>query len=180
MAQDGSVSVSLLVAALLLPELAACLDNDTDTVLLPHTTAAIITGRVERLLGVATEAAVGKVQKTGGAEVGGMDSYATLNFLFNEEKAGRKHSCSEPEAQLSCHLCRQLSGGPQASATSSCAGAGAADNLGQDSGSQVEVESDEEGTNWSGVKKSRTTIFRKKKQMEEARNSSSAINVAIF
>ena len=123
---------------------------------------------------------MGKVQKMGGAEVGGMDSYATLNFLFNEEKAGRKHSCSEPEAQLSCHLCRQLSGGPQASVTSSCAGAGAADNLGQDSGSQVEVESDEEGTNWSGVKKSGTKIFQKKSKWKKQRNSSSAINVAIF
>ena len=68
MAQEGSVSVSLLVAALLLSELAACLDNDTNTVLLPHTTAASITGRVERLLGGATEAAVGKLQKMGGVE----------------------------------------------------------------------------------------------------------------
>ena len=68
MAQEGSVSVSLLVAALLLSELATCLDNDINTVLLPHTTAASITGRVERLLGGATEAAVGKLQKTGGVE----------------------------------------------------------------------------------------------------------------
>ena len=60
--------MSLLVATLLLSELAACLDNNTNTVLLPHTTGPSIIGRVERLLGGATEAAVGKLQKTGGVE----------------------------------------------------------------------------------------------------------------
>ena len=70
-AGDGELEVNSLVAALLLPELAACEPAELETVLLPDTALAELRRRLDCLLGAAVTSAEDKTEA--GSDVGNVN-----------------------------------------------------------------------------------------------------------
>ena len=94
-AGDGELEVNSLVAALLLPELAACEPAELETVLLPDTALAELSQRLDCLLGAAVTSAEDKGDVEAGSSVVSDEGPAMEKESRKEDGGHRCQVCGD-------------------------------------------------------------------------------------